>query len=146
MPIYRYRNSSAKPVKPAYEGIPITIGDHLRKRRLEAGLTQEAAATMMGITSESVSKWELDAHGIRITAYPKLLSFIGYYPFHADTLPEKILKYRRITGSPNNLLGLLLGMDGSTLCRVSLGKYKLAPSRYDRFMRLYEMATIKPLE
>ncbi len=35
-----------------------TLGDHLRKRRLDRGLTQKELAAMLGVDETSVYNWE----------------------------------------------------------------------------------------
>ncbi|MCA1569279.1 MAG: helix-turn-helix domain-containing protein [Chloroflexi bacterium] len=38
-----------------------TLGDRLRKSRMDAGFDQENMATHLGVTREAISKWEQDA-------------------------------------------------------------------------------------
>jgi DNA-binding XRE family transcriptional regulator len=37
---------------------PVTLGDHLRRRRLELGLHQKDVAKIIGVTTSSVWNWE----------------------------------------------------------------------------------------
>jgi DNA-binding transcriptional regulator YiaG len=44
-----------------YPAHPITVGDHIRKKRMELGLLQREDAEIIGVTESSVWNWE---HGV----------------------------------------------------------------------------------
>ena len=48
-----------RPLPRAYPRVLATIGDHLRKRRLDLGLLQGEVADRLGVTESSVTNWEL---------------------------------------------------------------------------------------
>ena len=54
-----------------------TIGNRIAKYRKAKGLTQEALANLMGVSSQAVSKWETDASCPDISALPKLWNIRG---------------------------------------------------------------------
>lgn len=54
-----------------------TIGNRIAKYRKGKGLTQEALANQMGVSSQAVSKWETDASCPDITALPQLCRILG---------------------------------------------------------------------
>ncbi len=54
-----------------------TIGNRIAKYRKEKGLTQEALANRMGVSSQAVSKWETDASCPDISALPQLCKILG---------------------------------------------------------------------
>ena len=54
-----------------------TIGNRIAKYRKEKGLTQEALASLMGVSSQAVSKWETDASCPDISALPQLCKVLG---------------------------------------------------------------------
>lgn len=58
---------------------PVSLGDHLRRRRLELGLYQKDVAATIGVTASSIWNWE---HGWTIDwrYLPRLIVFIGYNP------------------------------------------------------------------
>jgi SOS-response transcriptional repressor LexA len=41
------------------------MGDRIRRRRIELGLTQEQVAELVGVSKASVSSWESQAHSLR---------------------------------------------------------------------------------
>ena len=54
-----------------------TIGNRIAKYRKANGLTQEALANLMGVSSQAVSKWETDASCPDISALPQLCRILG---------------------------------------------------------------------
>lgn len=54
-----------------------TIGNRIAKYRKAKGLTQEALANLMGVSSQAVSKWETDASCPDISALPQLCKILG---------------------------------------------------------------------
>ena len=54
-----------------------TIGNRIAKYRKEKGMTQEALANQMGISSQAVSKWETDASCPDIGVLPQLCRILG---------------------------------------------------------------------
>ena len=54
-----------------------SIGSRIAKYRTGKGLTQEALANQMGVSSQAVSKWETDASCPDITALPQLCRILG---------------------------------------------------------------------
>lgn len=54
-----------------------SIGNRISKFRKAKGLTQEALANLMGVSSQAVSKWETDASCPDITALPQLCRILG---------------------------------------------------------------------
>ena len=54
-----------------------SIGNRISKYRKAKGLTQEALANLMGVSSQAVSKWETDASCPDITVLPQLCKILG---------------------------------------------------------------------
>ena len=54
-----------------------SIGNRISKYRKAKGLTQEALANLMGVSSQAVSKWETDASCPDIAALPQLCKILG---------------------------------------------------------------------
>ena len=54
-----------------------SIGNRISKFRKAKGLTQEALANLMGVSSQAVSKWETDASCPDISALPQLCRILG---------------------------------------------------------------------
>lgn len=54
-----------------------SIGNRISEFRKAKGLTQEALANLMGVSSQAVSKWETDASCPDISALPQLCRILG---------------------------------------------------------------------
>ncbi|MFK5925465.1 MAG: helix-turn-helix transcriptional regulator [Desulfuromusa sp.] len=46
------------PVLEEFTHEPVTLGDHLRQRRIELGLYQKDVAAKLGVTTSTVWNWE----------------------------------------------------------------------------------------
>ncbi len=51
---------ASKPASPAYPKSLETLGDHIRKRRLDLGLEQQQVAARLGVSESTVWNWEND--------------------------------------------------------------------------------------
>jgi transcriptional regulator with XRE-family HTH domain len=60
---------------------PKTIGQHLRKRRIELKLTLAEAAPKMGVSNPSLGLWELDKAFPKNHYHSQIIRFLGYDPF-----------------------------------------------------------------
>ena len=59
---------------------PSTIGEHIKKRRLELGFEQEQVAAEVGVTWLSVSNWERGIYRPAKKAMVPIIAFLGYDP------------------------------------------------------------------
>ena len=80
--------------KPKPQGYPSelrTLGDHLRKRRMDLGLFQKDIAKRLGASTASVNNWELNEREPELRFIPGILRFLGYDPRpEPTTLGERI--------------------------------------------------------
>jgi len=58
LPKYKRLLRAKRPPNPAYPKELKTLGQQLRKRRLDLGLTQKQVAEIIGVTESSVYNWE----------------------------------------------------------------------------------------
>ena len=63
-----------------YPDAPKTLGEHLRKSRLDLGETQEQAASRFGVTFTSYNGWEADRIAPKVCQWPEMVRFLGYDP------------------------------------------------------------------
>ena len=108
-----------KPLLEAYPKILRTIGDHIRKKRLDLKLFQRDVACILGVDTTSICNWE-NNRGPAINMIPKIVQFLGYDPFATNlTKPcDKIKWYRKQQGMSQKQLAKALGIDPSTLARL----------------------------
>ena len=106
-----------KPISVSYPKTLNTLGDHLRKRRLDLNLLQKEVAQKIRVDKASIYNWENSRISPSIYSIPKIIEFLGYYPYDtkAKTLGEKIKTYRKFFGLSQKKLSNLLGIDVSTI-------------------------------
>lgn len=59
---------------------PKTIGEHLKKHRLQRRLLQNQVAKLLGVNRGSVQNWELGIYEPSDIFVAKIVSFLGYDP------------------------------------------------------------------
>jgi len=69
-----------RPKNPAYPTELQTIGDHIRKVRLDRQLSQFQVSTIIGVTNDTITNWELNRNKPRILFLLRIFEFIGYIP------------------------------------------------------------------
>jgi DNA-binding XRE family transcriptional regulator len=84
-----------KPSNKPYPKSLITIGDHIKKRRIDLNLTHKEAAKLLGVQNESICNWEHNYCTPKIHMLPKTIQFLGYVPFESSkqTMNDKIKAY-----------------------------------------------------
>jgi transcriptional regulator with XRE-family HTH domain len=108
-----------KPLSKAYPRELKTLGDHLRKRRLDLKLLQKEVAPILGVEEATVWNWENSRSSPQLHYIPKIIEFLGCVSFNgqAKTLGEKIIHYRRLLGLTQKELANRLSIDPTTLAR-----------------------------
>ncbi len=60
---------------------PVSLGDHLKKRRMDLGITQKEAAHRIGAGQFTVINWEKGRTEPAVRFLPAIMPFLGYDPF-----------------------------------------------------------------
>lgn len=112
-----------------------TLGDHLRKARLDRGLFQEQAAEELGVSVGTLLNWERNRTRVQARFMPKVLAFLGYDPREeSGTLGERIRARREGQGFSQEVLAEKLGLNPSTVVAWERGEVrKLFPTVQRRF-------------
>ena len=111
-----------------YPDFPKTLGEHLRKGRLDLGETQEQAASRFGVTFTSYNGWEADRIAPKVWHWPKVIQFLGHDPNPAPTnFDEALTSLQRRHGLPRELLAARLGIERKTLFNWLGGKTTPCP-------------------
>ena len=107
-----------------YPDAPRTLGEHLRKRRLDFGETQEQTASRFGVTFTSYNGWEADRIAPGIGKWPLILDFLGYDPSPpaCATFPEAISALRRRLGLDKHQFAKRVGVDVKSVRNWESGK------------------------
>jgi len=78
---------------------PVTLGDYLRRRRLELGLYQKDVALQIGVTASTIWNWENGWSSITLGCMPKVIKFLGYNPISCpDDLMGRLAWYKQVNG------------------------------------------------
>jgi transcriptional regulator with XRE-family HTH domain len=112
-----------RPFSKAYPQSLKTLGDHLRKRRLELKLLQKEVAQKLGVDEASVHNWERGHTIPSLSVIPRIIEFLKYVPFEmpAGSFGEKIKAYCQILGLSRKALARQLKIDPATLARWERG-------------------------
>ncbi len=129
LPFSTLKKTLKKPISVHYPENPITLGDHIRRQRIDRKLLQEDVAKAIGVSTDCITNWENNRNTPQIQFLPKIIEFLGYNPNHGDTstFGEKVKRYRECNGLSHKKLGKLLGVDGSTIGSWENGESKPRP-------------------
>ncbi len=103
---------------------PVTLGDHLRRRRLELGLYQKDVAIQIGVTTSTLWNWE---HGWKVDLkfVPRVIQFLGYNPIpQPKGILERLAWYKQVNGLTLEQLGAEMGRDPEQLAGWLNGRNK----------------------
>jgi transcriptional regulator with XRE-family HTH domain len=117
-----------RPKSALYPSELITYGDHIRARRLDAGLSQRQAAEAMGVDETSVFNWESNRAQLAVRLIPRIIQFLGYCPYK-PALPtiESLKLIRQSLGYSQKRLATAFGIDEGTLRRWEAGRRQPSP-------------------
>ena len=120
LPFGRIRLKSLR--LPPWAFVPSTLGQHLKKRRLELGLLQREVARQLKVNPFTYLTWEKDRKIPWDRYAPAIAAFLGYDPNPSPvTLPERLRARRRALGLSRKAAARLLGIDDATLSRWDSG-------------------------
>lgn len=117
---------------------PTTLGEKIRNRRLELSLLQKDVAPLLGTVEESIYRWETNRNEPEIKYIPKIIEFLGYFPFEIDigTIAGQIKKYRYLNGLSQEHLANLLNINESTVFHFEKGKHKPKKGTLEKLKQL----------
>jgi transcriptional regulator with XRE-family HTH domain len=112
-----------KPLNSAYPKKLVTLGDHIRKKRLDLGLFQKDVAVTIGVNTCTITNWEKGHSEPKIRFIPRINEFLGYkLPLPPPTtLGERIEQYRTLSGVSQKEMARRIGIDPGTLSRLERG-------------------------
>jgi transcriptional regulator with XRE-family HTH domain len=95
-----------------------TLGDHLKRRRLQRGLRQIDVAPILGIDNFTLGNWEKGATEPMVWYYPAIMDFLGYCPYQqAVTLGDQLRLHRTHRGLSHRDLARELCVDPGSISR-----------------------------
>jgi len=96
---------------------PKTLGEHIRRRRLILGITQNEAASQIGVNSFTLGNWEKGHTEPLIQSLPALVAFLGYNPYPTEiepTIADRLVARRRELGWSQRVAADSLGVHRTT--------------------------------
>ena len=121
--------SAKKPVSDAYPKNPKTIGDHLKKRRMDLKVTKDESARHLRVSTCSLNNWERDRFAPDVQHFPKIIAFLGYVPWDTSckTISERVIKQRKQLGLNQRQLAQATGMSPETISAWEKGRARPSP-------------------
>jgi transcriptional regulator with XRE-family HTH domain len=100
-----------------YPSNPKTIGEHIRKVRIERNMEQKDVARILNVAEDTITGWENGRSNPQISFIPSIIQFLGYDPNQTDptTLSGRLKRYRFRLGFTPKALGEILGVNSSTI-------------------------------
>ena len=80
LPSCHIRLTGRKLLPAAYPRELSTLGDHLRKRRLDLGLLQKELADELGVDEMTICNWETNRTSPQLRFIPRIITFLGSVP------------------------------------------------------------------
>lgn len=131
--------SATKPKDRAYPARLKTIGDHLRKRRLDLGLLQREVAEQIGVTKCTIQYWETNRVAPALRFRPWITKFLSYDPYNGTaftSLAQRLKTTRERLGLSRRRLAAVLGIDPSNLAGWETGRHRPTKKSLDLIDRL----------
>jgi transcriptional regulator with XRE-family HTH domain len=127
-----------KPIPDAYPNELRTLGDHIRKRRLDLGLLQKDVAARVGCDTATITNWELNHTSPEIRFIPGIIAFLGYDPYDgpSGTLGERIIACRQRMGLSQKRFACQLGIDPTTVAGWERGEHQPSERLRARLQRI----------
>ncbi len=123
-------------LRPDYPAKPRTVGEHLKKARLDRGLEQKAAAQAIGCDPGTLLNWEKGRVAPDVRFWQAILRFLGYDPRpEPKTFGGQLRAAREAEGISEETLARRLGLDPGTLAAWE-GDQVRRP--YPRIRRIFE--------
>jgi transcriptional regulator with XRE-family HTH domain len=135
LPFCHLRLRTEKPKGGSYPRELKSLGDHLRKKRLDLGLRQRDVAEQIEVDVATVVNWERQRTEPRIRFLPAIFKFLGADPRPVPvTFPERLGAARTAQGLSREVLARRLGIDPGTVARWEAGTSRPG-SKLLRFLR-----------
>lgn len=119
MPFCRLTKKAPKPKGISYPENPQTLGEFIRRQRIDHGLLQREVAELIGIDSDTLSGWELGRAAPEVRYRPAIYAFLGFCPFDSSwSFGQRLRAAREAQGLSVEHAGRVLGLDSGTIRRA----------------------------
>ena len=152
LPTYDLVLRTPKPFDRAHPTELRTIGNHVRKRRLDLGLLQREVALRIGVDPTSIFNWEAGRHHPSLRHLPAALDFLDYAPRHSPEATDLRRQIRPVAGDRDSAWTPWLKWSASggrwsrTGIRARVHRLMRQSPRPSRILALAARFTVLPLQ
>jgi transcriptional regulator with XRE-family HTH domain len=141
LPFCQFALKAQRPPQAGYPVRPASLGEHIKKRRLDLGLTQKEVARRVGVNPSTVLLWEQGRTEPAIRYVPGIVSLLGYDPLPTGaSFPEQLRSARTRLGLSQRRLAEMLDVDEGTVRRWESGRSRPWTLVADRLAKLCAFA------
>jgi transcriptional regulator with XRE-family HTH domain len=121
-PFCHLRLTAALPKPEGYPETLRTVGDYLKRRRLDLGLSLEKAGAQLGVDASALKGWEDGRFGVRPRHREKVIAFLSYNPFPPERPWAKEIREARLArGLTRKGLARILSVNQETVAAWERG-------------------------
>lgn len=112
-----------RPRSSSYPRNPQTLGEHIRRVKMDRNLLQRDVARSIGANEWTIHNWETNANKPEIRFYPEIMNWLGYCPVvYVHPLGDRLRLNRHYRGVSATNLAQQVGIDPSTLLAWETGR------------------------
>jgi transcriptional regulator with XRE-family HTH domain len=140
LPFCHFEIRAARRKPASYPKQINTLGDHIRKRRLDLNLLQKQVADQIGVHEMTITGWEGNATIPEVRYMPAIIQFLGYNPLStASSFPERLAAARMALGLSQRKMAAKLGVDPATLMGWEAGRHQPTGKSLDLIGRVLQI-------
>jgi transcriptional regulator with XRE-family HTH domain len=114
--------TASRPKPVGYPETLRTVGDHLKRTRMDRGLSLERAGRQLGADASTLKGWEDGRFGVRRRHRGSVVAFLGYDPFPPERpWGEEVREKRLALGLTRKALAKVLGVNQETVAAWERG-------------------------
>jgi len=100
----------------------LTLGEHIKKARIERRLTQSNAVAFLSVLVETLHNWETGKTTPPVKYWPAIMEFLGYCPYqNARSLGDRLRLHRMHRGLTFKTVAKIIGVDPGSIVRWERG-------------------------
>ena len=105
--------------------------DELKRRRIHAGLTQEAAAELLGVSRWTYRHWEGGQHAPLAQRLPGIAEMLDCDVVDLVSMPTTLAEYRTVAGLTQADVAARLGVSRHTVAAWEQGHMPIAAKHHE---------------
>ncbi|MBK8464865.1 MAG: helix-turn-helix transcriptional regulator [Chloracidobacterium sp.] len=131
-------------LRTPYSHIVATIGDALRKRRLDQGLTIKNVGEQLKVNEATIHNWETNRRTVQLRFLGRVCDFLGVCPCDV-LLPMGVrLKERRVyAGITRKVLAQILKVDGHTISAWEESNQAPTAANIEKILQFLDTSTAR---